>query len=476
MEAIESLDKECSALGGLFQQVVNDMKTGVPQYEDFVNKAAKLHSHLKTTLFVLGAFLDSFQKIADAATNTKGATREIGACLTRIVIRHKSMESKLKALCGAVLDCMVLPLQDKLEDWKKSATTMDKDHAKEYKKLRSEVKKRSEAVSRAQKKQKKSKSGSNDQHIASKALDSSLLELTKNLKVLQETEKNACRKALTEERSRYCTFVASLRPVLEEEASMVTDFQQLEEINNKLVQCTEDPFKLPTVSEQVINDMKSDGFTFQTPPSSPSNNSSLGSRKSSMCSISSAGSNSTNGSPSHHINSHHQNNKVNGNKQQSNIVNPMRLSSDSGFTSQDTLFLRPASPKRSLNNGDVASERPHTISTAYEKGHQRPQLQPYTFSPPESTLTIHECDQDEALEPIQPIIINNKKPPVPKRIGQLSAGDRPMVPSKTMAATMAAVKQQQYTFQKVRKILLLTNKFTGQMYRYFAWLKLFFKT
>ena len=28
-----------------------------------------------------------------------GATREIGACLTRIVLRHKSMESKLKALC-----------------------------------------------------------------------------------------------------------------------------------------------------------------------------------------------------------------------------------------------------------------------------------------------------------------------------------------------------------------------------------------
>jgi len=75
MEAIESLDKECSALGGLFQQVVNDMKTGVPQYEDFVNKAAKLHSHLKSTIIVLGAFLDSFQKIADAATNTKGKIR-----------------------------------------------------------------------------------------------------------------------------------------------------------------------------------------------------------------------------------------------------------------------------------------------------------------------------------------------------------------------------------------------------------------
>ena len=65
------------------------------------------------------------------------------------------------------------------------------------------LKKKSEAVMRAQKKQKKSKAGSNDQHIASKALDSSLLELTKNLKVLQETEKMACRKALIEERSRY---------------------------------------------------------------------------------------------------------------------------------------------------------------------------------------------------------------------------------------------------------------------------------
>ena len=55
---------------------------------------------------------------------------------------------------------------------------MDKDHAKEYKKLRSEIKKRSEAVSRAQKKQKKSKSGSNDQHIATKVKQIYLIRST----------------------------------------------------------------------------------------------------------------------------------------------------------------------------------------------------------------------------------------------------------------------------------------------------------
>jgi len=29
MESLDSLDKECSALGGLFQQVVNDMKVRI---------------------------------------------------------------------------------------------------------------------------------------------------------------------------------------------------------------------------------------------------------------------------------------------------------------------------------------------------------------------------------------------------------------------------------------------------------------
>ena len=60
------------------------------------------------------------------------------------------------------------------------------------------------------------------------------------------------------------------RPVLDEESGMVTDFQQLEEINKKLSKCTDEPYQLPPATEQMINDMKADGFTFQTPPSSPS--------------------------------------------------------------------------------------------------------------------------------------------------------------------------------------------------------------
>ena len=45
--------------------------------------------------------------------------------------------------------------------------------------------------------------------------------------------------------------------------------------------------------------------------------------------------------------------------------------------------------------------------------------------------------------PNNPTNNSNKKPPVPQRLGQLSQEHRPIIPSKTMAATMAAAKQQQ---------------------------------
>ena len=51
----------------------------------------------RSTLFASNAFLESFQKIADLATNnTNGITKDIGALLTRLCIRHRAIESKFK--------------------------------------------------------------------------------------------------------------------------------------------------------------------------------------------------------------------------------------------------------------------------------------------------------------------------------------------------------------------------------------------
>ncbi|CAB1321282.1 unnamed protein product [Coregonus sp. 'balchen'] len=72
MEAV--IEKECSALGGLFQSVIGDMKSSYPIWEDFISKAGKLQCQLRATVVAAAAFLDAFQKVADLATSTRGKT------------------------------------------------------------------------------------------------------------------------------------------------------------------------------------------------------------------------------------------------------------------------------------------------------------------------------------------------------------------------------------------------------------------
>ncbi|XP_072323120.1 protein MTSS 1-like isoform X6 [Scyliorhinus torazame] len=337
MEAV--IEKECSALGGLFQTIIGDMKGSYPIWEDFINKAGKLQSQLRTTVMAAAAFLDAFQKVADMATNTRGATREIGSALTRMCMRHRGIESKLRQFSAALIDCLINPLQDQMEEWKKVANQLDKDHAKEYKKARQEIKKKSSDTLKLQKKAKKGKGDIQPQ------LDSALQDVNDKYLLLEETEKQAVRRALIEERSRFCAFVSMLRPVVQEEMSMLGEVTHLQTIADDLTNLTMDPHKLPTASEQVIIDLKGSDYnwTYQTPPSSPSTTMS---RKSSVCSslnsVNSSDSRSS-GSHSHSPTSHYRYRSSNQPQQV-----PMRLSSvsshDSGFMSQDAFQSKSPSP------------------------------------------------------------------------------------------------------------------------------------
>ncbi|XP_065442182.1 protein MTSS 1 isoform X9 [Chrysemys picta bellii] len=341
MEAV--IEKECSALGGLFQTIISDMKGSYPVWEDFINKAGKLQSQLRTTVVAAAAFLDAFQKVADMATNTRGGTREIGSALTRMCMRHRSIESKLRQFSSALIDCLINPLQEQMEEWKKVANQLDKDHAKEYKKARQEIKKKSSDTLKLQKKAKKAEAlGRGD---IQPQLDSALQDVNDKYLLLEETEKQAVRKALIEERSRFCTFISMLRPVIEEEISMLGEITHLQTISDDLKNLTMDPHKLPSSSEQVILDLKGSDYSwsYQTPPSSPSTTMS---RKSSVCSslnsVNSSDSRSS-GSHSHSPSSHYRYRSSNLPQQA-----PMRLSSvsshDSGFMSQDAFQSKSPSP------------------------------------------------------------------------------------------------------------------------------------
>uniref|UniRef100_A0A8J8XUY1 MTSS I-BAR domain containing 1 n=1 Tax=Callithrix jacchus TaxID=9483 RepID=A0A8J8XUY1_CALJA len=313
-------------------------------------------SQMRTTVVAAAAFLDAFQKVADMATNTRGGTREIGSALTRMCMRHRSIEAKLRQFSSALIDCLINPLQEQMEEWKKVANQLDKDHAKEYKKARQEIKKKSSDTLKLQKKAKKVDTlGRGD---IQPQLDSALQDVNDKYLLLEETEKQAVRKALIEERGRFCTFISMLRPVIEEEISMLGEITHLQTISEDLKSLTMDPHKLPSSSEQVILDLKGSDYSwsYQTPPSSPSTTMS---RKSSVCSslnsVNSSDSRSS-GSHSHSPSSHYR-------YRSSNLAQqaPVRLSSvsshDSGFISQDAFQSKSPSP--------MPPEAPNQLSNGF---------------------------------------------------------------------------------------------------------------
>ncbi|GIY31622.1 protein MTSS 1 [Caerostris extrusa] len=306
-----------------------------PVWEDFLFKAGKFHAQLRSTILASTSFLDSFQKVADMATNTRGATKEIGSALTP--------------------DFGVIDIR--------------------------------------------------------RTLDYALQDVTDKYLLLEEIEKQSVHKALIEERSHFCLFVGYLQPVLESEITMLHEINHIQEIIDTLSKITGDPHVLPSASEQVITDVKKSENTWnfhETPPGSPR---SLGSRKSSVCSISSINSSSS-GSLKSHSSRHLSHSQVQtlGRKHLNSVA-----SQDSGFTSQDTLFynnmtvaaeysqysnfqytfissttcyFHMAQPPRTRfarkesSNLLTKYQRPHTISSAYEKSnHNRPALTVHTFLP-----------------------------------------------------------------------------------------------
>lgn len=341
---MEAVDKECGALGGLFQAIINDMKSSYPIWEDFSSKATKLHSQLRTTVLAAVAFLDAFQKVADMATNTRGATRDIGSALTRMCMRHRSIESKLRHFTNALMESLITPLQERIEDWKKTANTLDKEHAREYKRARHEIKKKSSDTLKLQKKARKGKGDLQPQ------LDHALQDVNDMYLLLEETEKQAVRRALIEERGRFCTFIALLQPVVTGEIHLLGEVTHLQAIIDDLMVLSDEPHKLPAASEQVIKDLKGSDYSwsYQTPPSSPS---SSGSRKSSMC--------STKTTPSWQAASHPHSpgSTCRYRSLPQSIGGGQRLvsasSQDSGCSSHETTYSKPPSPMPS----DITSQK-----------------------------------------------------------------------------------------------------------------------
>lgn len=151
-----SIAGDPAMLENLFQQIIVDLKVSFPIWDDFMSKASKLHSVLRSAVGTITAFLESLQKVADMALGTRGATSDLGSALTRLCLRQKGLEEKMKAFVSSIMEYLVNPLQDRMDEWKKMVALLDKDHTKESKRIHQEMKKAfAETVALKKKKQKR---------------------------------------------------------------------------------------------------------------------------------------------------------------------------------------------------------------------------------------------------------------------------------------------------------------------------------
>lgn len=126
-----------------------------------------------------------------------------------------------------------------MEEWKRQVVVIDKEHTKEYKRCRSEIKKRSTDTLRLKKKAKKNMQSETIQNM----VDSSMQDIELRRSELEDVERKSLRTAMVEERIRYCTFVNLLQPVVREECDMLSELEHLQ-VNNNEGLITQSIFKI----------------------------------------------------------------------------------------------------------------------------------------------------------------------------------------------------------------------------------------
>jgi len=259
---------ESKTLAGIFQHIVDDCRGLTPVIDDFLGKSSKLAASLRSTVLALSSFLDSLHKIAERAANTKGSSRDLGGCLTKVYIRHRAVEAYLNTFASSMTDGLFVPLKAKNEDFRRRVSELDRDHLKEFKKVRSEIKRKIELIHKLRRKSRKESNGEIVQQI-----EQQTRELYIKYRVLEEQERQAVRRINMEERAQFCGFAACLKPVLSEELAVMSEIENIGEMVDNLATIIRDPHVIPDTTDQVIQEIITSGnaanYSFATPPSSP---------------------------------------------------------------------------------------------------------------------------------------------------------------------------------------------------------------
>ena len=159
---------------------------------------------------------------------------------------------------------------------------MDKEHTKQFKKSRKNLKKKSDCLEKAEKTLKKSKNNQELVHMRNNIA----CELHQRRRSLYEKEMIFVREIGCQERSIYAAVAAGLSKVIGQEFAIFKEGEKMEELMEKMKKIISQP---PTDTNSrenpnLVNTGKH-SFVFVTPPSTPGG-SRMGSRTSSINSVS----------------------------------------------------------------------------------------------------------------------------------------------------------------------------------------------
>eukprot|EP00092_Neocalanus_flemingeri_P001540 GFUD01001642.1.p1 GENE.GFUD01001642.1~~GFUD01001642.1.p1 ORF type:complete len:701 (-),score=240.25 GFUD01001642.1:116-2218(-) len=238
-ETVTSELSEIESLAGLFQQIVEDCKNELPLFDEFIFQTMQLKNSLISTASVFQSFVSTLQKIADAAFNTKGSSTDIGVQLGRIASRHRAMVGHVETVTSLLDGCCTRPLQVRKEEWRERILQLERDHSKDFKKIQSLLKKKTESVKKMEKKMKKGKS----EPELIKLRDNMLRDLQARSEIFVEQERMAVMEIFSQERTHFTTFAACLKPVIAEEFAMLSQVEMLSDVMEKVNEIIADPFK-----------------------------------------------------------------------------------------------------------------------------------------------------------------------------------------------------------------------------------------
>nr|CDS28516.1 metastasis suppressor protein 1 [Hymenolepis microstoma] len=220
-----------------FSVKLSNLKTSLAYWDELINKSNKLTTSMSVTMQCMSGFLEAFQKIADIAETNDAGLRPFGIALRRYCLRQLSIESRLRSFNSQITDCLVTPLSDRLEEWRRTSNQMDRDSVKELRKARSELQRAMLEAEKCKKRIKRKDRGGvtvafekDDYDAPSVQINFVQHDLACKQRALEQLEQRCLQSVAEEERRRFAELATCLSPLVDAHLNVLAEMGSLEEV------------------------------------------------------------------------------------------------------------------------------------------------------------------------------------------------------------------------------------------------------